>query len=323
MVAEYRWGRYRWGRYRWGRLVGQLAWLGQQGPAGGMRVGCRVPGAGARAGVAAATVGSCARRLVIVGGEEVGRCALPASWQGTTAGCPLVVWPRRALPNHAPPTPAAASRGVLVRASVAEARERRYRQQGRDCYLFNLDDQHVLDATRAGAISKFTVCRAQGQGVGRAGPAGSWELDAHAAAGRPSCGQAGLFPLLLAPTLARASFAPPLPPLPPTSFLPCPPCPPPSEPLLQPLHVQQDTQHRRPPAPRLLRAPRHRGGAGADVQLQVGGEPAGALRGAGGGMGPCWVLGAVLRVLCCAVCAVLCGSGWAGAEGASCRALQV
>ncbi|EFN53400.1 hypothetical protein CHLNCDRAFT_14389, partial [Chlorella variabilis] len=46
--------------------------------------------------------------------------------------------------------------GVLVRASVAEARERRYRQQGRDCYLFNLDDQHVLDATRAGAISKFT-----------------------------------------------------------------------------------------------------------------------------------------------------------------------
>ena len=44
-----------------------------------------------------------------------------------------------------------------MRASVAEARERRYRAQGRDCYLFNLDDAHVLDATQAGAISRFTV----------------------------------------------------------------------------------------------------------------------------------------------------------------------
>jgi hypothetical protein len=47
-------------------------------------------------------------------------------------------------------------RGVLLRASVAEARERRYRAQGRDCFLFNLDDQHVLDSTEAGALCRFT-----------------------------------------------------------------------------------------------------------------------------------------------------------------------
>jgi hypothetical protein len=51
---------------------------------------------------------------------------------------------------------------VLVRASAAEAREARYRAQGRDCYLFNLDDAHVLDATQAGAISRFTVRAAGG-----------------------------------------------------------------------------------------------------------------------------------------------------------------
>ena len=48
-------------------------------------------------------------------------------------------------------------RGVLVRAVVAEAREGRYRAAGRDCYLFNLDDELVLDSTEAGAISRFTV----------------------------------------------------------------------------------------------------------------------------------------------------------------------
>jgi len=31
--------------------------------------------------------------------------------------------------------------------------------QGRDCYLFNLDDQHVLDSTEAGALCRFTVGR--------------------------------------------------------------------------------------------------------------------------------------------------------------------
>lgn len=29
--------------------------------------------------------------------------------------------------------------------------------QGRDCFLFNLDDQHVLDSTEAGALCRFTV----------------------------------------------------------------------------------------------------------------------------------------------------------------------
>ena len=44
-----------------------------------------------------------------------------------------------------------------MRSSVAEAREARYRAQARDCYLFNLDDQHVLDSTLAGGICRFTV----------------------------------------------------------------------------------------------------------------------------------------------------------------------
>lgn len=65
---------------------------------------------------------------------------------------------------------------MLVRASAAEAREARYRAQGRDCYLFNLDDAHVLDATQAGAISRFTVrpgmgARSQGLGAGGAAAA--------------------------------------------------------------------------------------------------------------------------------------------------------
>lgn len=65
--------------------------------------------------------------------------------------------------THKQTHPTTMCRGVLVRASVAEAREAAYRSAGRDCYLFNLDDVHVLDATLAGAITRFTV-RADGGG---------------------------------------------------------------------------------------------------------------------------------------------------------------
>ena len=73
-------------------------------------------------------------------------------------------WPTSALNSLARPSlavpparPPARHRGELVRSSVAEAREARYRAQARDCYLFNLDDQHVLDSTLAGGICRFTV----------------------------------------------------------------------------------------------------------------------------------------------------------------------
>lgn len=48
-------------------------------------------------------------------------------------------------------------RGELLRRSAADAREAQYLAQGRDCYIFNLDDDVVLDATRAGTIARFTV----------------------------------------------------------------------------------------------------------------------------------------------------------------------
>jgi len=48
-------------------------------------------------------------------------------------------------------------RGEVVRRSVAEARAARYLAEGADCYIFNLDDDVVLDATRSGSIARFTV----------------------------------------------------------------------------------------------------------------------------------------------------------------------
>ena len=47
--------------------------------------------------------------------------------------------------------------GELLRRTVADARERRYRAEGRDCYLFNLDGDLVLDATHRGNSARFTV----------------------------------------------------------------------------------------------------------------------------------------------------------------------
>ena len=48
-------------------------------------------------------------------------------------------------------------RGELLRRSAADTREAQYLAEGRDCYIFNLDDDVVLDATRAGTIARFTV----------------------------------------------------------------------------------------------------------------------------------------------------------------------
>ncbi|CAD7700011.1 unnamed protein product [Ostreobium quekettii] len=46
--------------------------------------------------------------------------------------------------------------GVLIRASVAEIREKRYESEGRDSsYLFRLDDEWVVDATDTGGIARF------------------------------------------------------------------------------------------------------------------------------------------------------------------------
>ena len=48
-------------------------------------------------------------------------------------------------------------RGERVRRTVADARERCYRAAGMDCYLFTVDDDVVVDATRCGTIGRFTV----------------------------------------------------------------------------------------------------------------------------------------------------------------------
>lgn len=50
-----------------------------------------------------------------------------------------------------------ACRGDLVRGNVAEQRQRQYNSLGKDCYLFNMNDEIVIDATTAGTIGRFTV----------------------------------------------------------------------------------------------------------------------------------------------------------------------
>lgn len=45
----------------------------------------------------------------------------------------------------------------MLRRPVADQREASYQAEGVDCYLFNLDDDTVLDSTQAGGIARFTV----------------------------------------------------------------------------------------------------------------------------------------------------------------------
>ena len=48
-------------------------------------------------------------------------------------------------------------RGESLRRLMADARERIYRGNGMDCYLFNVNDDVVIDATMKGATGRFTV----------------------------------------------------------------------------------------------------------------------------------------------------------------------
>ena len=48
-------------------------------------------------------------------------------------------------------------RGVRLRREVADRREERYRCEGKDCYLFAVSDDCVIDSTMRGTISRFTV----------------------------------------------------------------------------------------------------------------------------------------------------------------------
>ena len=51
-------------------------------------------------------------------------------------------------------------RGESLRRAMADAREKIYRASDMDCYLFNINDDAVIDATVKGTIGRFTVSQA-------------------------------------------------------------------------------------------------------------------------------------------------------------------
>lgn len=59
-------------------------------------------------------------------------------------------------------------RGDLLRRTAADAREKAYQAAGKDCYLFTVNEDCVIDATMKGGIGRFTVSLAaslRGQGA--------------------------------------------------------------------------------------------------------------------------------------------------------------
>ena len=66
-------------------------------------------------------------------------------------------WGLFAKVDMAQDTMVAEYRGVRLRREVADRREERYRREGKDCYLFAVSDDCVIDSTMRGTISRFTV----------------------------------------------------------------------------------------------------------------------------------------------------------------------
>ena len=48
-------------------------------------------------------------------------------------------------------------RGDLLRPKMSDDRQKLYNRIGKDCYLFNVNDDVVIDATMSGAVGRFTV----------------------------------------------------------------------------------------------------------------------------------------------------------------------
>ncbi len=48
-------------------------------------------------------------------------------------------------------------RGDLLRPKMSDDRQKLYNRIGKDCYLFNVNDDVVIDATMTGAVGRFTV----------------------------------------------------------------------------------------------------------------------------------------------------------------------
>jgi hypothetical protein len=48
-------------------------------------------------------------------------------------------------------------RGDLLRPKMSDDRQKLYNRIAKDCYLFNVNDDVVIDATMSGAVGRFTV----------------------------------------------------------------------------------------------------------------------------------------------------------------------